>query len=51
MLGRESKRFTAYMFRALTPSSHQTELTLTEGAIASVEFPNVQIHVKKMFTV
>jgi Uma2 family endonuclease len=39
------------VFRDLTPSGYRTELTLTEGTIAPVAFPDVQIEVKRMFSV
>jgi Uma2 family endonuclease len=39
------------VFRELTPNGYRTELTLTEGAIAPIAFPDVQIEVKKMFSV
>jgi Uma2 family endonuclease len=39
------------VFRDLTPNGYQTELTLTGGAISPVSFPDVQIEVKRMFSV
>ncbi len=39
------------VFRDLTPSGYGTELVLTEGAIAPLAFPDVQIEVKRMFSV
>jgi Uma2 family endonuclease len=39
------------VFRDLTPNGYQTELTLTEGAIAPIAFPDIQIEVKRMFSV
>jgi Uma2 family endonuclease len=39
------------VFRDLTPSGYRTELTRTEGTISPVAFPDVQIEVKRMFSV
>ncbi len=45
------KAFHLRVFRDLTLGSYRTELTLTEGAIAPVAFPDVQLEVKRMFSI
>jgi Uma2 family endonuclease len=39
------------VFRDQSPHGYQTELTLTEGAIAPIAFPDIQIDVKRMFSI
>jgi Uma2 family endonuclease len=39
------------VFRDPSPHGYQTELTLTEGAIAPIAFPDIQIDVKRMFSI
>jgi Uma2 family endonuclease len=39
------------VFRGLTPDGYQTELTLMEGAIAPLAFPDLQVEVQRLFRV
>jgi Uma2 family endonuclease len=39
------------VFRDLTPKGYQTKLTLTEGTIAPIAFPDVRVEVKRLFSV
>jgi Uma2 family endonuclease len=39
------------VFRDLTPNGYQTELTLTEGVIAPLAFPDLQVEVQRLFRV